>query len=130
MGKFIVYGTILEEPKQVAVGTVEGINVLIEEKYRTAFKELINVFNVTFVGKNTACVPTDIKLAGAPAVIVGSVLARKFNEKYYYDLRGEQLSIITTKSFTKPNTINQNDVEDVRDTSVPNDNLPNDDLPF
>ena len=130
MGKFVIHGTLLEEPRKTTINNgLDCFTLIVEEKYQTSYKEVVNVFSVDFMGKATNCVPTNIRLAGAPVVIIGSISSREYKGKYYNDLKGEQLSVITTKAFENVEPT-QADVDDNKDPSVDADDLSNDDLPW
>lgn len=132
MGKFVIHGTLLEEPKKTVLSNgLDCFTLVVEEKFQTSYKEVVNTFSVDFMGKATNCVPTNVKLAGAPVVILGSITSREYKGRYYSDLKGEQLSVITTKSFEeKSPTLEQADINEARDPSVDDEDLANDDLPF
>ena len=131
MGKFIIHGTLVEEPVRTPLSNgTDCVTLIIEEKFNTAFKEIVEVFDVSFVGKNTNCVPTNIRLAGAPVVVTGTISSREYKGKYYKDLRGDTLSIITTNAFAKESTPTQEVVDEVKDLSFDTSNLADDDLPF
>ena len=130
MAKFLLHGTVIQEPARTTFSKgVECIRLVVEERYATAVKEVVNVFSIDFIGKLTACVPTNMRLAGAPVVVTGKMTAREYKGKHYYDLNGEQLSIIATNSFIKDQTFTQADIDEVKDETVPM-GLSDDDLPF
>ncbi len=131
MGKFVIHGTLLEEPrKSVLSNGLDCFTLLVEERYMTSYKEVVNTYSVDFMGKATHCVPTNIKLTGAPVVIMGSVSSREYKGRYFNDLKGETLSVITAKTFTDEPLPTQADVDEVKDPSLDAVDLPNDDLPF
>ncbi len=130
MGKFIVHGIIIEQPTKITLSSgLDCVTVLIEEKVRTSFKEVVNVYSVDFVGKATTCVPTSLSLVGATAIAMGSISSREYHGKYYNDLKGDSLTIVTTKSFEE-STPTQAEVNENREIRNNIDDLPDDDLPF
>lgn len=131
MGRFVIHGVLLEEPRRTTLKDgLDCISLLIEEKYQTAFKEVVSTFSVDFIGKSTNCVPTNIKLTGAPVVVMGTISSREYKGRYFNDLRGDQLSIITTKSFEEDSVPAQADVDEVKTPDLDALDLPDDDLPF
>lgn len=96
MGKFIIHGIVVEEPrKSTTTAGVDRVTLLVEEKFLTPYnKEKINYYSVDFIGKATSCVPEHLRLLGLPVVIMGTLTGREYNGKYYYDLNGDTLSII------------------------------------
>lgn len=133
MGKFVIHGTLIEEPKRTTIGNgIDCISLTIEERYQTSYKEMVNVVVVDFLGKATNCVPANVRLAGAPVVILGTISSREFRGKYYYDLKGETLTIITNNAFeeTHKPVLTQANVDESKDISFDENDLANDDLPF
>ena len=131
MSKVIIHGILLEEPsrRKLANG-LDTVTLKIEEKYISSYKEVVNVFLVEFYGTSGNCVPTNIRLAGAPVVIVGSITSKEYKGRFYYELRGEQLSIITTNSFVKNCEPTQKNIIEAKSPSFEQNDLAEDELPF
>lgn len=105
MGKFVVHGIVVEEPKRTTTSNgIDCVTLLVEEKFRTAYgKDVINVYSVDFMGKAVTCIPEGIRLVGSPVVITGSIRSREYKEKYYNDLSADGITIIDTNAFvSKP----------------------------
>lgn len=102
MGKFVVSGVIVEEPrKSKSASGVDYVSVVLEEKYRTPYsKEIVNLYDVCFMGKSTNCVPRDYSVVGMPAIVTGSLRGRTFKDHCYVDLIGDGLTIINTHTFS------------------------------
>lgn len=138
MGRFIVTGVLVEEPK---IGTtssgIDTLSILVEEKYSTPSKrEVINVYSIDYIGKGVNCVPAGVRLIGCPVVVTGSIRSREYKGKYYNDLQGETFSVIDVNSLLDkmPQPVASNlEVIDLPQEEVEEDEkveLPDDDLPF
>lgn len=101
MGKFVVHGVLVEQPRKSTTSNgIDCVTLLVEEKFRTAFnKEIVNVYSVDFMGKMVNCVPDNVRLIGAPVVVTGTIRSREYKGKYYNDLSGDGLTIIDIGSF-------------------------------
>lgn len=131
MGKFVIHGILLEEPSRTTLSNgLDCTTLKIEEKYVTAFKEVVSVFSIDFIGRTANCIPTNVRLAGAPVVVMGTINSREYKGRFYNDLRGEQLSIISTNSFVKESAPTQADIADVISPDFEQTELADDDLPF
>lgn len=138
MGKFILHGVLVEEPKRTTTPSgVDCVTLVVEEKFRTAFsREMINLYSIDFIGKAVNCIPESAHLVGAPVVISGSLRSRMYKDKYYNDLIGDTITIINTEAFARKPVREQASVqEEIAPKSVGAGNLDNievddDDLPF
>lgn len=142
MGKFIVHGVLVEEPKRTTTSNgIDCVTLLVEEKFRTSFnKEVINLYSIDFMGKAVNCVPENVRLVGAPVVITGTIRGREYKEKYYNDLMGDALTIIDTNSFVsegvsnsarpKPSEPKEEIPVDTADELPLTPSVEEDDLPF
>jgi hypothetical protein len=131
MGKFIVHGILIEEPSRSTLASgLDCTTLKIEEKYSTSFKEVVSVYSVDFIGKSANCIPTNVRLAGAPVVVMGTLSSREYKGRFYNDLRGEQLSIITTNAFVKDSAPTQAHIEETISPDFEQTDLADDDLPF
>lgn len=138
MGRFIVTGVLVEEPKTGTTSSgIDTINILVEEKYSTPSKrEIINTYSIDYVGKGVNCIPPGVRLIGCPVVVTGTIRSREYKGKYYNDLQGETFSIIDVNSLldTMPQPVASNlDVIDLppqKEEQLDEIDLPEDDLPF
>ena len=131
MGKFIVYGVLIEEPKRgVTSNGIDTVTLLIEEKTRNSFnKDIINVYSVEFMGKAVNCIPENMRLIGAPVVVSGSIRSREYKERYYNDLIGDGITIINAHTFVSKPAPEQ--ASEPKLDPLPADmNVDDDDLPF
>ena len=141
MGKFVVHGVLIEEPKRSTTSNgIDCITLLVEEKFRTAYnKEVINIYSVDFMGKAVNCVPENMRLIGCPVVITGGIRSREYKGKYYNDLSGDTLTIINTSTFALGKgasaEVPMREIADRHEGEIVGANLddldiPDDDLPF
>lgn len=131
MGKFVIHGILLEEPAKTTLANgLDCTTLKIEEKYTTAFKEVVSVYSVDFIGRTANCIPTNVRLAGAPVVVMGAINSREYKGRFYNDLRGEQLSIIAPNSFVKESAPTQKDISSTISPNFEQTELADDDLPF
>ena len=135
MGRFVVHGVLIEEPKKMTTATgLDCLTILIEEKTKTAFgREVVNVYSVDFIGKAVNCIPDNVRLIGVPVVATGNIRSREYKGKYYNDLNGDNFTLIATgnNTFVAPKPY----VEEPQENEVIGSNLDNieiedDDLPF
>ncbi len=132
MGRFVCHGVVVEEPSRMTLNNgLSCVRLLVEETSVNAYKETTNIYSVDFVGKASTCVPLNIRLTGAVVVIYGSLTSREFKGKYYNDLRGEQLTVVTASSFKEKEMPKQEDIDEAKELPEPDvPQLPADDLPF
>lgn len=124
MANFTLYGTIIEEPKLSQTKTgLEYNTVVIEERQKTAYNEKINVFNISFFGKAMNCIPKNVSLRGAVAIVSGELAAREYNGRLYVDLRGISMSVVASADLS----VNVNTPEQA---SIETPEEEDDDLPF
>lgn len=104
MGRFIVHGVLVEEPKRTVTSNgIDCVTLVVEEKFRASYKEVVNVYSVDFMGKAVNCIPENMRLVGAPVVITGTIRSREYKERFYNDLLGDGITIIDTNAFvSKP----------------------------
>lgn len=129
MAKFILHGVIVEEPiKKTTTKGKDVITVKVEERYATSFGEKVNVYDVNFFGKATTCIPACTKLRGSLCICLGQVTSSVYRDKLYYDLSGEQFTLIAPQPFEEgapkvtPTQAQEPEIE------IPQDD--DDDLPF
>lgn len=136
MGKFVVHGVLVEQPRKSTTNNgIDCVTLLVEEKVRTAYnKEIINVYSVDFMGKMVNCVPDNVRLIGAPVVVTGTIRSREYKGKYYNDLSGDGLTIIDTGSFVSnsvPMSAERAEVEPaIQGANLDIIEVEDDDLPF
>ena len=136
MGKFVVHGVLVEQPRKSTTSNgIDCVTLLVEEKIKTAYnKEIINVYSVDFMGKMVNCVPDNVRLIGAPVVVTGSIRSREYKGKYYNDLSGDGLTIIDTGSFVSNSVpMSAERVEEepaIEGANLDNIEIEDDDLPF
>lgn len=138
MGRFIVTGVLVEEPKTGTTSSgVDTLKILVEEKYSTPSKrEVINTYSIDYIGKGVNCVPPGVRLIGCPVVVTGTIKSREYNGRYYNDLQGETFSLIDVNSLLdnmpQPIASNIEPIELPQDEDEEDDkvDLPDDDLPF
>lgn len=131
MGKFVVHGVLVEQPRKSTTSNgIDCVTLLIEEKVKTAFnKEIINVYSVDFMGKMVNCVPDNMRLIGAPVVATGTIRSREYKGKYYNDLSGDGLTIIDVGSFVS-NSVPMPTEPAIQGANLDNIEIGDDDLPF
>ncbi len=99
MGRFIVHGTITEEPKRSKFKNgIDVMTVTLEERTQGAFKEQVNMYSIDFIGRNTDCVPQNARLAGSVAIVVGQVASREYKGKIYTNLYGDGFTLVTLEA--------------------------------
>ena len=137
MGRFIIYGVLVEEPKTGFTSNgIDTVNILVEEKHSTASKrEIINIYSIDYMGKGVNCIPANMRLAGCPVVVTGTIKSREYKGRYYNDLNGDTFSLIDVHSMIDdmPQPMASNiETIDMPQTNVVDDmpDLPDDDLPF
>lgn len=141
MGKFIVHGIVVEEPRKVQLKSGNDcLYLLIESKTQTSYKkEFVNLFEIGFMGNSINCIP-EIRLTGSLVVVQGTIKGRVYNGRYYYDLVGDGLTIINSNTFANTSNLPSDKVVgDDYDLPVVNTNtedeetsidIEDDDLPF
>lgn len=129
MGKFVVHGILIEEPKKINTSSgIDCVNCLVEEKFRTAYsKEIINVYSVNFMGKAVNCVPDGVSIIGCPVVITGTIRSREYKGKYYNDLNGDGMTVIETNTFVSNADSMPRQAQSANLESI---EIEDDDLPF
>jgi len=136
MGRFIVTGVLVEEPKTGTTASgIDTVSVIVEEKYNTPSKrEVINLYAIDYIGKGVNCVPTNVRLIGCPVVVTGTIKSREYKGKHYNDLQGETFSIIDVKSvlddMPKPMATNLGLIDLPEEEENQAVDMPEDDLPF
>lgn len=129
MGKFIVHGTLLEEPTRTTLKSgIDCVRILVEERYNTVSKEVVNHYQIDFLGKNASLVPEN-SVIGAPVVIYGSISTNTYNGRYYNDLKGEQITVLSNRSVDSGELSNSQENE-VKGTNLNQIEIDDDDLPF
>lgn len=132
MSKFIIHGTLVEEPKRnKTTKGLDYVSLIIEETYESYLGTTINTYEVCFFGKTANVIPSDISLKGVPVIIVGAIGSMAKNGRYYSSLRGEQITFLTAKTFDEPKPVlEQADVDKVKSKNLDTIDIPDDDLPF
>lgn len=136
MGRFVVHGVLVEEPKRTQTSNgIDCVTLLVEEKFRTAYsKDVINIYSVDFMGKAVNCVPDNMRMIGMPVVITGNIRSREYKGKYYNDLSGDALTIINTSTFVNEKPMPaQAPVEEepaIIGSNLDSIEITDDDLPF
>ena len=132
MGRFIIHGIVVEEPKTNTTSNgIDMCNVVVEEKYSTPTKrEVINTYSIDYMGKAVNCIPAGVRLVGCPVVVTGLLKSRQYNGKYYNDLQGDTFSIIDINSVIDKPIASNLDVIDMPQESSEDIIMPDDDLPF
>ena len=139
MSKFILFGTMIEEPKyERTTNGIDYCSIIVEEKSvrELSKKEFINRYQIEFFGNYKNAIPSNVRLVGATVVITGSISGAEFKGKYYSHLRGDGFTLVSLNGnnsvakFTQASASEDTTPKHAREDKKYSSLEENEDLPF